>query len=116
MATATVDLATPFQQYDNAQLLLTVQGGSGAARDITNDRVIFHIDGLNLTKDSANGAAEVDKTDPVNGQATIKIDPGDLALDAPGAYQYEVVIIAVGVRATVVQGALTTDPSLITTT
>ncbi len=116
MPTATIDLADPFQQYDAAQLLLTVSDGAGNPRDITADRLIFQIDGLNLTTDSDHGAAEIEKTDAVNGAATIKIDAGDLAVGPPATYQYEVVLIAIGVRATVVQGALATDASLITTT
>ena len=107
------------QQWDENSFTLTVytDDTQTTARDITSDRLIFHIDGLEVTKDSAAGASQIDKTDPTNGIAVIKLDAGDLSdVTPPGrSYKYEVVDIATNVRDTVVKGELYVDDSLIAT-
>lgn len=106
----------PIDQYDFRTLTVTVTNAGGSVRDITNDRIIFKINGLGVTKDSNNGAGEVEKTNPAGGIAKVKINAGDLAAGMPGTYDYEVVVIGTGVRSTVTNGTIETARSVITTT
>ncbi len=114
MPSATLNIG-PFDQYDSQVLELTVKEGDPlAVRNITSDRIIFAIQGTTVNKDTQVGSAEVEKVDAANGRADIKLLAGDLS-QAPGAYNYEVVLISATTRSTILQGVLHIDKSIIVT-
>ena len=70
---------------DYEEITFSFKNPNGAARDISNDTITFaakdHIKASVplVTKSSAAGANQIEKTNPTQGQGVVKLQPADLS-------------------------------------